>query len=571
MTIEQLKKLKETEDKVEFKEAKGGNFSYNGGNRAVPKERRRCILGYVTAFANEGGGYLVLGMHDKHPHKVVGTTQCADAVGKLEQEIYRDIKIRVNAFELFDENGLRVLVIEIPGRPIGKVYKFEDVPLMRVGEELLPMSDDYYRKIINETEPDFSATICKHLSIADLDVQAIDILKNKYASKKQNPSFRSLSTEQVLSDLNLMIGAKLTYAALILLGSPKPISKYLPQASVIIEYRKSLTQISYDARIEYCESLFTAIDKIWVYLNQPLSNPNEHFQQGPYIIDIQRFNEEVVREAILNAIAHRDYHLSSSVVLKLFPEKLIVLNPGGFPLGVTKENILSVSSMPRNRLLAETLEKTGLVERSSQGVDKMFKIMLSESKPEPDFTNTDDFQVELDLLGNIRDINFAFFINEEQKLRDKDNQLGVFDIIALDKVRQGLTADKLQPAILEKLINEKLIGHIGSPASGRLILSEKYYEISRQLSTVRGYKQQELQAIISCFDNFSEIKMGAFVDVFKNTLSRPKVKYLVDKLCKDGVLLQSGKGAGVTYNLASSFAKATDKVSAVIDYLKSLT
>ena len=73
MRIEELIKLKETEHKTEFKEAKGGNFSYNGGSKPTPQERRRCILGYVSAFANEGGGYLVFGINDKYPHQVVGT------------------------------------------------------------------------------------------------------------------------------------------------------------------------------------------------------------------------------------------------------------------------------------------------------------------------------------------------------------------------------------------------------------------------------------------------------------------------------------------------------------------
>ena len=134
MTIEQLKKLKETENKVEFKEAKGGNYSYNGGSRTAPKDRRKCIIGYITAFANEGGGYLVFGMHDKHPHKVVGTNQCLGSIGKLIQDIYNDTQIRVDAYDLFDEQNNRVFIIEIPGRTVGKVFKFEDVALMRIGE-----------------------------------------------------------------------------------------------------------------------------------------------------------------------------------------------------------------------------------------------------------------------------------------------------------------------------------------------------------------------------------------------------------------------------------------------------
>jgi ATP-dependent DNA helicase RecG len=72
MTIQELKKLRETEDKVEFKEAKK-DFNFAGGSHADPVERRKCVLGYVVALANEGGGLLVFGMKDKYPHDVVGT------------------------------------------------------------------------------------------------------------------------------------------------------------------------------------------------------------------------------------------------------------------------------------------------------------------------------------------------------------------------------------------------------------------------------------------------------------------------------------------------------------------
>lgn len=561
MTIEELKILKESEDKVEFKEAKN-QYAYNSS--------RNSVLGYTVAFANERGGYLVLGLKDAYPHDVCGSKAFEGREGQLEQDVYRDLGIRVTTEVLFDGTK-RILIISIPARSIGKPLYFNEVPLMRVGDGLEKMSEKMYLSIIQEQEPDFSSKICKGLTFSELDPLAINILKDKYAEKQKNPGFRTHQDKQALSDLQLIVGDKLTYAALILVGSKQAISKYLPQASAIIEYRKSITQIPHDARIEYRESLFTAIDQIWNYVNQPLSNPIEHFQQGPYILDVPRFNEEVVREAVLNAIAHRNYHLSSSIVLKIYPEKLTAINPGGFPLGVTKENILKVTHTPRNRLLAEIFEKTGLVERSSQGVDKMFLKMLSESKPAPDFSRTDDFQVELDLFGKVQDISFAIFVKEEQAHRDENNKLGVFDLINLDMVRRGFTSDKLDREILEKLLHEHLIDFIGSPASTKLFFTGRYHDISKQPSTVSGYKPQELIILIRCFDSSSAVKMGVFVDAFKDTLSRPKVKYLIEKLCSDGILVTTGKGAGVKYSLAPTFEHEINKEAAVVDYLKSLT
>ena len=93
-TIQQLQQMRESEDRVEFKAGEGGNVSYDGRGKTNPKDRRRCILGYVIALCNEGGGRLVIGMHDNYPHRVTGTRQAQDAIGQLEADIYRDTTIR---------------------------------------------------------------------------------------------------------------------------------------------------------------------------------------------------------------------------------------------------------------------------------------------------------------------------------------------------------------------------------------------------------------------------------------------------------------------------------------------
>ena len=70
MDLTLLSKLREREDHVEFKEAKH-DYPFAGGKHSDPKDRRRCVLGYIVALANEKGGMLVLGMADKLPHEVV--------------------------------------------------------------------------------------------------------------------------------------------------------------------------------------------------------------------------------------------------------------------------------------------------------------------------------------------------------------------------------------------------------------------------------------------------------------------------------------------------------------------
>lgn len=109
---------------------------------------------------------------------------------------------------------------------------------------------------------------------------------------------------------------------------------------------------------------------------------------------------------------------------------------GGLPLGVTQENLLRVQSTPRNRLLADVLSKTGVVERSGQGVDKIFRNMLSEGKEKPDYSHSDEFRVELHLSSVVKDVAFAQFIESEQRELPEEEQLSVFEILALNQIKK---------------------------------------------------------------------------------------------------------------------------------------
>lgn len=296
LTIEQLRNMRESEDHVEFKRCQQGNLSFNGSDKQKPSDRRKCILGYVVALANANGGYLVLGMEDAFPHKVVGTSQCENALGKLENEIYKALQIPVDAYELFDEQNNRVVVVEIPRHPVGKALRFEDVPLWRSGEELIPMPDKVLFSILQETDPDYSQAICEGVTIDDLDKEAIDILKEKYARKQNNPTFTSLSDRQALSDLKLIEGNKVTNAAVLLVGKAEIIQQNFPQAKVQHEFRTTEGQERFDKRLSFVAPFYILIDQLWKAVND--RNGSVPVQEGAYMFDIPFFNEEVIREVI---------------------------------------------------------------------------------------------------------------------------------------------------------------------------------------------------------------------------------------------------------------------------------
>ena len=556
ITIEKLKKLKESEDKVEFKKGEGGNISYNGGNKPNPNDRRRCILGYVTALCNEEGGFLVIGMSDNYPHEVIGTNQNLNSIGDLEANIYRDTEIRPKIYELF-ENEKRVLVIKVPSRPTGKVFKFEDVALMRVGEELKPMSDEVYLKIINEQEPDFSQQICDELKIYDLDSKAIQILKDKYSQKQNNPRFKTLSDEQILIDLDLIKNGNLTNAALILLAKKEILTQKLPQASVMLEYRNFESQIPFDNRIPFIEPFFILIDELWNTIN--LRNGSFPIQDGAYIFNVPYFNEEVIRESVNNAITHRDYRKTSEIVIKQFPQRLDIINAGGFPIGVTLENLIKTPSTPRNRLLADVLQKTGIVERSGQGVDKIFYNTLSEGKAEPDYSKSDHFQVNLKLSAIIEDRAFALFIDLVQKELLQNEKLSVLEIITLNKIKKNTSKKELDTEQINKLLEKKLIEKRGKTNAIFYILSKDYYEFTDEKAKYYNLQELDDNQVLMTFLQYllkeGRAKMKDFVALFEDKLSRKQVRFRVEKFVANKMLKQEGEGSSSVYEVGENYVK----------------
>lgn len=560
LTIEQLRNMRESEDHVEFKRCQQGNLSFNGSDKQKPSDRRKCILGYVVALANANGGYLVLGMEDAFPHKVVGTSQCENALGKLENEIYKALQIPVDAYELFDEQNNRVVVVEIPRHPVGKALRFEDVPLWRSGEELIPMPDKVLFSILQETDPDYSQAICEGVTIDDLDKEAIDILKEKYARKQNNPTFTSLSDRQALSDLKLIEGNKVTNAAVLLVGKAEIIQQNFPQAKVQHEFRTTEGQERFDKRLSFVAPFYILIDQLWKAVND--RNGSVPVQEGAYMFDIPFFNEEVIREVINNAFAHRDYRLASEIVIKQYSTKLSVISPGGFPIGVTLENILTVSSTPRNRLLADVLAATGIVERSGQGMDVIFRLTLSEGKQTPDYSKTNDYQVTAILSATVKDPGFALFIKSIQQELPENQKLSVFDVLTFCAIREGKQPKDKE--IAKRLYSMGYLEKRGKTSAIRYILPRRYYELTgnqSEYSELTDWDDEQIWSVLFRYlKKYGTAKKTDIAKLIGQHISDSQLRRLLERLSEgpNPPLIKEGKTRNLTYSLSKDYLGQVD-------------
>ena len=440
LTLEELLNAQEGEH-FQFKEAK---------RRFDSNEAARCCC----ALANCGGGKLIFGITDKRPRQVVGSL-AFDQPERTRKGLIDKLKVMVD-FQLYDYEGKRVLVFDVASRPLGLPVQVDGVAWWYEGDSLIPLSEEIRRKIYEETGFDFSGSICKDAQLADLDEDAIEVFRKRWMEKSGNKRIASLSSEQLLRDCEAITDDGITYAALILFGKKGALGKHLPQSEIVFEYRSSNASGPANQREEFRVGFFACHNRIWELVN--LRNDTQHYQEGFFVYDIPTFNERVVREAILNAVSHRNYQMVGSVFIRQYRDKLIVESPGGLPNGISLDNILD-RQVPRNRRIAEILSLCGLVERSGQGMNLMYEISIMEAKQLPDFTGTDDSFVSLTLNGLVIDKKMLSLINRIGNERLEN--LSTADFLAIDALYHERRLNENIRGRLKHLTEMGIVEHVG--------------------------------------------------------------------------------------------------------------
>ena len=259
-----------------------------------------------------------------------------------------------------------------------------------------------------------------------------------------------------MRDCEAITGDGITYAALVLFGKRESLGKFLPQAEVIFEYRSSEASGPASQREEFRAGFFAYYNRLWELIN--LRNDKQHYQEGFFIYDIPTFNEHVVREAILNAVSHRNYQMGGSVFVRQYRDRLVVESPGGFPNGITVENILDRQS-PRNRRVAEILALCGLVERSGQGMNLMYEWSVKEAKQLPDFTGTDENFVKLTLNGMVLDAKMLSLINRIGN--ERMESFSTTDFLVINALYHAEEVPQSMNQSLKRLETLGVVEHIG--------------------------------------------------------------------------------------------------------------
>ena len=538
-SIEELLKAPEGEH-YQFKEAK---------NRIDFSEAVKCCC----ALANCGGGKLVLGISDKRPRSVVGSA-AFEQPERTREKLMDAIRVRVD-FHVYEHDGMRVLAFIVTSRPLGMPVQADGIAWWYKGDSLIPMPEDVRRDIYYESGFDFSDAICKNAVLDDLDDRAIDIFRKTWADNSRNKRILNISLKQLLRDCGAVRNDGVTYAALILFGSLNGLRKHLTQAEICFEYRSSEAAGPAAQRVDFREGFFKCYDRILELVNN--RNDNQHYQEGFHVFGVPTFNERVVREAILNAVSHREYQLSGSIFIRQYRDRLIVESPGGFPAGITVKNILDRQSA-RNRRIADIFQLCGLVERSGQGMNLMYELSIREAKPLPSFTDSDKYLVKLTLNCLIFDGRMLALIK-----KIGDERLDVMTTMDYLIVNALFRENKLTPAMrsdAKRLLDMGVVEHLGR---GKYVVARSLYEAVGKPGVhtrIMGLDRETNKQII--LNHIS--KCGEKGTPFKELQqvlpghSRRQIQTLLGELRNEEQVYFEGKTTAVRWFIRDSISELTD-------------
>lgn len=355
--------------RLEFKEAKA-QFD------------NRRLYEYCVALANEGGGYLLLGVADKPPRPVVGTQAFSDPMAMAEK-LFQAVGFRVDIEEVAHPEG-RVLVFHIPARPRGTAYHLDGKYLMRSGEALVPMSEDQLRRIFAEGEPDWLEEHTKtgldaQEVIELLDTQTFfELLKLPYPTDRAGVIDR-LARERLIDERGDAYAVR-RLGALLLAKRLEDYPELGRKAARVVVYTgnsKLETRLDQTGTKGYAVGFQGLVRFVMAQL------PQNEVIEDALRKEVKLVPEVVIRELVANALIHQDFMMGgASVMVEIYSNRVEISNPGE-PVVPVERFIDGYQS--RNERLADLMRRMGICEEKSSGIDRVVHAAEVYQLPAPDF------------------------------------------------------------------------------------------------------------------------------------------------------------------------------------------
>ena len=529
----------------------------------------------LICLANAQGGTLYLGVENDGAVTGLHASRPADVSGLAAMVANRTVpRLQVQVQCIANQRApLRVAAIIVPCFA-GIVARSDGlVKRRRIGgdgkPECVPFPPhEYASRRADFRLIDMSAQPLAGAALADFDPLQRERLRAVIANNpRSDKSLAGLSNERLDGALSLTVtdedGRQPTLLGLLLIGRTDSLRRLVPTHEVLFQVLDGM-------QVRVNEGSRAALIEIveWLDLLSRGVNTEQEFNEGLFRIGISRVDVGALREAINNALVHRDYARRGPVRVCWQGDELIISNPGGFVEGVTLENLLSTEPRPRNPALADAFKRLGLVDRTGRGVDLIYAGMLRFGRPAPDYSQSMLDLVKLSISTEPADLAFVRMVLHEEARQQ--GSLPVETLLVLTALRKSrrLSAADLSAALqcpaaqttklLEPLVEHGLVQAHGNGRGRQYTLGPQVYkQLGQNAEYVRQAGFDELQQVELIRNLARQQTRPKRDDVIRLCRLDPRqAKHKLDQMVASGVLARHGEKRGTYYTLASPAAPA---------------
>lgn len=536
--IEKLKQYRQMPSEtewLEFKEAK------NGFDLSTLGEYFSGISNEAN-LKNQHSGWIIFGIQDQLPRKIVGTQYRIEAAGlsNLKHEIAKQTNGLTfqEIYELKLPEG-RVLMFQIPSAPAGIPTSWKGHYYGRDGASLTSLSMQELETIRYQMEAlDWSAQICPTATIKDLDEEALKVARQKYHEKHAGTRFGEESLKwdimTFLDKAKLTRNGKLTRTAILLLGKAES-SHHLNPHPAQITWKLSGEEEAY---AHFGPPLLITVEELY----KQIRNIRFRFQTREKLIPIElsKYDKKIVLEALNNCVAHQDYTQNARIIVTEKIDRLIMQNSGGFFDGTVDDYVLRERTPERyrNPFLAQAMVNLDMIDTMGMGIRRMYLEQRRRYFPLPQYDFEDSNHVQIIIYGKFIDENYTHILIENQ-------DLSIAEVVALDNVQKKRKISKEALKLLrEKQLVEGRYPNVFVSASIAQVTNKRAQYIKNRAFDSEHYEKLILKFIdqygAATRSEIDELVMDKLPDFLNSTQKKNKVGNLLAKMRRDGLIENQG-------------------------------
>lgn len=336
-----------------------------------------------VCFANASGGRLLIGIEDGNDLPPAGQRIAPELLDTLRKRIGElTVNVQVAPEIVTAANGGQYIELSV-ARLAGVASTCDGHYFLRIGDHCRPVVGDDVLHLLNDRPAvPWETMSVLGVPVADADQGKLgELLAVLRSSNRVKSSVKEKSDTEFLAHYGLSDGRVLTNLGVLLVGSARDRAR-LGTAPLIqaIKYDEAEQKINKWLWDDYTMSPVELIDAVWHAV--PDFHESYELPDGLYRQKLPAYDKRVVRELLVNALVHRPYTQRGDIYLNLHPDRLVIVNPGRLPLGVTPRTILHASRR-RNERLATLFHDLSLMEKEGSGFDLMYDLQLSQGRPVP--------------------------------------------------------------------------------------------------------------------------------------------------------------------------------------------